>query len=246
MKFVVFAYLLVILHTGSGGASPQALSYPDELLVKFGIDVEEIMKNREKFRADPTHAEWMGHVRSTISGIDPAKEETMVKTHTSLLYIKMRMDQAYFGGVMDKQEFTARLAELMQWFQQANRSVLNEIEYNDLFGISGQDEVSATGRVPEGEIGFPVHNPKTTARIIKERFNDRTIADITRFYQQRSQELKDITEIYESRDFGGATEWQVRKDMIRIENELDAAFISYCRDRLTDDEFQLLFGDLRK
>jgi hypothetical protein len=211
--------------------------------MKLGIEIKDILKNQGKFRTDPTHAEWMDHVHQTMPDIARDKEEAVITTHTSLLYIKKRMDQSFFSGRMDKQEFTTRLAELMQWFQDANRAVLSEKEYNLLFGTSDQNEESANAQVPEGELGFPIYNPETTIEMIKERFDDHAIADINRFYRHRSQELRDIREIYETKDFGGATQWQIRKDMTRIQNELKAAFMGHCRDKLTDEEFRLLFGN---
>jgi hypothetical protein len=240
---IFFVLCLVILHAGLGIAKPRALFYPDPLLVKLGIEVKDIVRHQEKFRKDRTHMEWMGQLHSTISDIDPEKKEALIQMHTSLLYIKERLDSAYLGGQINKQELAGGIGELMQWFQQANRAVLSENEYNLLFGISVQDEAPFSADIPDDEIGFPVPNPETTVKMIKEQFNDRTISDITRFYRQQSQELSDILEIYDSGNFDGATKWQVRKDMTRIENELQAAFMKYCRNRLTGQEFQLLFGN---
>lgn len=242
----VIAFLLcciVIAYSGVGAQNPRVPVFPEPLLMKLGIEIKDILDNQEKFRTDPTHAEWMDHVHQTMPDISRDKEEAVITAHTSLLYIKKRMDQSFFSGRMDKQEFTTRLAELMQWFQDANRAVLSEKEYNLLFGITDQNEESAIAQVPDGELGFPIYNPETTVEMIKERLDDRTIADITRFYRHRSQELRDIREVYETKDFGGATQWQVKKDMARIENELKAAFMGHCRDKLTDEEFQLLFGN---
>lgn len=253
VKFAVFLSLCVVIifagvsvDADAGEESPRPSFFPDPLLVKLGVDAKDIINNREKFRKDPVHMEWMHHVHAALSHIEPEKKESIIQTHTSLLFIKDRLDSAYLSGRMNKQELNARIGELMQWFQEANRAALSEKEYNVLFGISYQDGESAMDRIPDGELGFPVYNPETTVEMIKERFDDRIIADITRFYRQQSQELRDIREIYKTKDFGGATQLQVRKDMARIENELKAAFKDHCRDKLTDEEFQFLFGNQQK
>jgi len=253
VKFAVFLSLCVVIilagvsvGAGTGAENPRRPFFPDPLLVKLGIDAKDIINNREKFRKDPVHTEWMHHVQAALSHIEPEKKESIIQTHASLLFIKDRLDSAYLSGRMDQQELTARIGELMRWFQEANRAVLSEKEYNVLFGISDQDGESAMDRMPDGELGFPVYNPETTVEMIKARFDDGTIADITRFYRQQSQELRDIRETYETKDFGGATQWEVRKDMARIENELNAAFKDHCRGKLTDEEFQLLFGNQQK
>ncbi|MBC2714512.1 MAG: hypothetical protein HF978_04310 [Desulfobacteraceae bacterium] len=218
------------------------LFFPDPLLQKLGIDPSNIINNQFKFKNNRIHIEWINHVHSAIPKICREKEEAIIQTHTSLLFIKDRLDKDYFSGKINKQEFTTQLTGLMKWFQEANRSFLSIEEYNALFGLSGQDDDPAPAHASDGKVGFPVNNPETTVEMIKKSFDDATIRNITRFYQKQSQELKDIREIYETGDFQGVDAKQVKNDMLRIEKELEAAFMNYCRDKLSDEQFKLLFG----
>jgi len=243
VKFSFFLSLcLLIICAGSGAAQTHALFYPDSLIVLLGINAQDIVKNQKNFKNDPIHTQWMEHVHSTIPGINPDKEDAIIKTHTSLLFIKDKLDKAYFSGNINNQEFTTRLAELMKWFQASNRSVLSEKESNALFGISGQDEEKSAAQGSDGKLGFPIINPKTTADMIKKSFNDALIRDITLFYQDHARELRDIKEIYETEEFRGEEAKQIKNDMQRTERELQTAFMNYCRDVLSDDQFKLLFG----
>ncbi len=221
--------------------SESASFYPAPLLQKLGIDSSDVIKNQSQFRNNRIHIEWMNHVHSAIPEISNDKEEAIVRIHTSLLYFKDRLDKAYFSGKINKQEFTTQLAALMKWFQEANRSVLSKKEFSSLFEVPLPDDESAPAQSSGGELGFPIPNPETTASMIKESFDDTTIRKIARFYQEHAQELRDIKKIYETESFPDVKADQVKNDMLRIEKELQAHFMSYCQDILSDEQFQLLF-----
>ena len=68
--------------------------------------------------------------------------------------------------------------------------------------------------------------------------------DISHFYQQHSQELRDIKKIYETGDANVKPE-QIKNDMKRIEKELQAAYKKYCRKTLTDKQFKMIFGGIK-
>lgn len=228
--------------TTSGPGSPGSFDYPASILQKLGITASDITQNQSGFEKDRIHAEWMRHVDSAIPEIDPEKRAAIIKIHTSLLFIKDMLDKSYYNGSISKQEHTSRLSELMQWFQKANRRVLSIKEYNMLFEVPAEEEQSVLSGNANGKIQFPVKNPATTDQMIHEAFDDATINDLSRFYHLHSQELKDIREIYDSGDFNGADEQQVKNDIKRIEKELADAFKKYCRQKLTDEQFQLLFN----
>ncbi len=224
----------------TGTSKESAFFYPDPLLQKLKINSYDIINNQSRFRNDPIHIEWMDHVHSALPDICSQKEETIIKTHTSLLFVKSRLDKDYFSGKISKQEFANQLTGLMKWFQEANRSVLSIKEYNALFGISDQDEAPA--QALDGELGFPIRNPNTTIDKVKEAFDDQEIISLTRFYQEQAREFHDIKNIYDTENIHGVEKEQIKKDMERIERELQTAFMNYCRDRLSDEKFKLLFG----
>jgi len=241
--FLSLCLLMLIFHAGAGAAKSPPLTYPDSLLLKMGINEQEIIKNQKKFNNNPIHTQWMNHINDVLPEISPEKKETIIKTHTSLLFIKDRLDTSFFNGNINKQEFTTRLAELMKWFQETSQSVLSEKESNALFGISGQDDELSPVTASYGELGFPINNPQTTVEMVREKFDARTITDISRFYQDHARELRDIKKIYETGGFRGEEAKQIKNDMLRTEKELQAAFKNYCRDILSDEQFVLLFGN---
>ncbi|MGB9498547.1 MAG: hypothetical protein ACKVE4_02100 [Dissulfuribacterales bacterium] len=65
----------------------------------------------------------MNHIRSTFPDIGADKKDAITKIHTSLLFIKNKLDKAIFSGKINKQEFTTRLTGAMKWFQEANRLI---------------------------------------------------------------------------------------------------------------------------
>ncbi len=228
--------------TDDGTSKNSALFYPAPILQQLGIDPSDIIKNQFKFKNSRIHIEWMDHVHVAIPGLCREKEDTIIKIHTSLLFIKDRLDNDYFSGQINKQRYTTLLAGTMKWFQETNRSVLSMVEYNTLFGISGQKDGRSPANDSDGKVGFPIQNPETTVDMIKKSFDDTTIKAINRFYHKQSQELKDIREIYETKDFHGVTPEQVKTDILRTEKELNVAFMGYCRDILSNEQFKLLFG----
>jgi hypothetical protein len=219
-----------------------ALVYPDALIQELKIKPSDIDKNRSKFKNNPIHIEWMDHVHDVLPNISPKKEEAIINTHTSLLFIKDQLDTSLFSGTINKQEHAVRLTGLIKWFQEANRSVLSEKEANALFGISDQDGKSDLTLPSDGKLSFPIINPDTTDEMIKKSFNDKTIRDITLFYQKQAQELYDIKKIYETGNFKDAEAKQIKRDMRMIDRELQSAYMDYCRGILSEEQFTLLFG----
>lgn len=241
--FFILIYLLIV-HAGSTAAKSSVLIYPESLIAKLGIDSQDIVKNQKKYIKDTVHVEWMAHVHEVIPEINPDKEDMIVKLHTSMLYVKDRINKAYLSGSINQQEFTAQSAELMQWFLKAHQEMLSKKEYESLFGLSQNNESSAVVST-DNELGFPIKNPETTVEMIREKFDENTIAKIARFYQGHAQELRDIKKIYETGDSQAKPE-QIKKDMLRIDKELQEAYMNYCRKILSDEQFNLLFGSRGK
>jgi len=221
--------------------SPQTFIYPDPILQKLDLTPSDVSTHQSEFTRKQIHKDWMDHVDDVLPEISPEKKGAISKTHTSLLFIKDRLDNAFFTNKINKQDYTTQLTGLMQWFQETNRSILNEEEYNALLGISGQNKTPASVSSSDDKLGFPIHNPSTSVVMIKNKFDDQTIADITRFYQQHSQELDDIRQMHETGGIPGVETEQIKMDMLRIEKELMITFKDFCRNRLSEEQFELLF-----
>lgn len=219
-----------------------ALNFPAPILHQLGIAPSDIIKNQSKFKNNRIHIEWMDHVHSVIPGISREKEEAIINAHTSLLFIKDKLDNAFFSGQINKQRHTSQLAKTMKWFQETNQSVLNKDEFNTLFGISVQDDKRSMADDSDIKIDFPINNPETTVEMIKKSFDATTIRKISRFYQVQSQELRDMKKVYETEDLRKEDAKQIKNEMQMIEKELDTAFKSYCVDILSKEQFNLIFG----
>ena len=241
-KFVFFIFLyLLIIHSGSRAAISPDLIYPESLIVKLGIDSQDVLKNQEKFRTNRIHLEWMEHVNEVIPEIDPDKKDMIDKLHTSMLYMKERINSAYLSASINQQEFTAQSAELMKWFLQSHQEILSKKQYESLFGLSRNDEPLSVIST-DNTLGFPIKNPETTVEMITEKFDHKIITQIARFYQEHAQELRDIKKTYETGDTPGVEKAQIKNDMLRIEKELQSAYMNYCRKILTDEQFNMIFG----
>jgi len=235
----IISAVLVGIAAASAAETP-TISYPEALLAEIGIEARDVIKNREAQAANRIHEQWMSHVRSAIPDISTAKEKHLARIHTSMLYIKKQIDADRLDGKISQETFSSWSAELMSWFQNAHKQVLNEAQYNALFGEKPADETSnviSTGN----ELGFPINNPETTVEMIKEKFDGRTIEKISRFYQRHARKLRDIKKIYEDPP-AGVPKKQIKKDMDRIEKELQTEYRQYCRKMLTDENFNLLFA----
>ena len=241
-EFVFFIFLYLLLsHAGYSAANSSVLTYPESLIINMGINSQDILKNQEKFRTNSIHIEWMAHVHEVIPEIDPEKEDRIAKIHTSMLYIKDRINSAYLNGGIHQDQFTVQSAELMKWFLKTHQEMLNKKEYESLFGLSQNDKplsVISSGNT----LGFPIKNPETTVEMITDKFDDKTITQIARFYQEHAQELRDIKKTYETGDTPGVEKAQIKNDMLRIESELEAAYMKYCREILTEEQFNMIFG----
>jgi hypothetical protein len=216
--------------------------YPDPILQQLGIVPTDIIENQSKFKNDPTHVEWMHHTHDALPEINREKQEAIADIHTALLFMKARLDDGYFKGKIHQPEYATQLTGLMQWFQAANRAVLTSEEHQRLFGLPAGENDPSHALGAGGELEFPIKNPNTTPEMIKTLLDAPTIQKLNRFYHMQSQELKDISEIYKAGDFQKAGKDQIKKDMARIEQELETAFLKYCREILTDEEFYLLYG----
>ncbi|RJP84940.1 MAG: hypothetical protein C4518_17695 [Desulfobacteraceae bacterium] len=237
--FFIFLYWLFLSADSSAAESP-VLIFPESLIVELGITPQDIFKNQEKYRTNSIHLEWMAHVNDVIPEIDPGKKAMVAGLHTSMLYMKDRINSAYLSGRINQQAFTAQSAELMKWFLNSHQEILSQKEYDSLFGPAQNGEPLPV--IPTGnELGFPIENPGTTVEMIKEKLDGQTITEIARFYQEHVQELRDIQKTYET-GVPGVEKAQIKNDMLRIEDELQAAYMTYCRKILTDEQFNMIFG----
>jgi len=225
------------LKKDNSASKTQIFSYPESLITKLKLDPSDINKNRDQFIQDKIHIEWMNHVHDVITGLDPQKEDSIIKIHTSLLFIKDRLDKAYFSNKINKQAFMTRLTVLMQWFQQANRSVVNKKEYEFLFGLTQEEKKPYLTDPDDTGLGFPIENPKTTVEMVKKKLDDTAIKKIKSLYQLRKNEIGEIRQIIAE----GAISPEEAK---HIENDIQATYLNGCRDILTVEQFILIFGHI--
>jgi len=231
-----------VITSGIVFAGENSLSYPARLLDTLGINSEDISRNIGKFKNDRIHREWMDHFSAVCHHVGPERKNTISRIHCTLLYLKKRLDHLFLAGRIDRREFNEQGALLINWFQKANRSVLGQKDYERLFGLSAGDELESTENPPGDSLGFPIENPETTVKEVKETIDPKKIADIMRFYREKSVELRDFRRFAASKRARDIDPVQISRDMKRIEGELETAYRRYCKKVLSDKEFKMIFG----
>jgi len=92
-------------------------------------------------------------------------------------------------------------------------------------------------RIAEKQLGFPVENPEITIEMIREKIDNHTINRLAAFHQQRKQAIDDIDQILAAGDMD-------IDEAQKVTGKIQAGYIDQCREILTDEEFQLIFGNL--
>ena len=215
-------------------AQDPVIVYPESVLEAIGIAPAAITQHRSKFKHDPVHREWMQHVRSLLPDLDSKTQETVIQIHTSFLYIKDRLDAAYRKGQINRDAFENQVGLLFNWFQGVHSSVLNPAQYQALFAEPAEEKPDETDSADE-PLGFPVENSTASIDIIKEKIDARSIAAVKALYQQRKQELAVIVKAHKEGSIPA-------QEFENIKNELHRNYINNCRNILTDEQFELLFG----
>ncbi len=214
------------------------VSYPESLFELLGIDMSELVIERDAFKNTIIHVSWMDHINEILKNLDPEKKEAIIKNHTSLLYIKDKLNEAYLTGKIDHETFKKALADLMKWHQKTYESLLIEAEYEALFEIEPEavdDTIDALiDQTPEYSF---ILNQNLLIDEVKEQIQGYKLEEVNSHFKRM---VLDRGGIGKQINAGKMTLEQARTALSQSEQ----AFIAKCKEILTESEINTIFGSV--
>lgn len=222
---------------GSPKANPY-VSYPETLFELLGINMNELIEGRDAFKNTIIHVEWMGRVDEILKNLDPEKKAAIIKNQTSLLYIKEKLNEAYLTGKIDHVTFIKALADLMKWHQRTYASILTASEYEALFEISPDKADDTIDALLEAapEYSF-ILNQDISIEAVKEQVQGYKLEEVNSHFKKM---VFDRDNIGKQINTGEMTLEQAREAL----NIGQQAFIAKCKEILTEDEINTIFGSV--
>jgi hypothetical protein len=218
--------------------SDKYVSYPEELVALLGIDMEKLIEEREAFKNTIIHVEWMDRVNEILKDLDPEKKKAIIKNHTSLLYIKDKLNEAYLSGKIDYETFKKSIADLMKWHQRTYEAILSGEEYKALFEIDPElvdDTIDALiEQTPEYSF---ILNQEMAVEDVKEKVQGYKLEEVNTHFKRM---LLDRETLGKKINSGEITLEQAREALSQSEH----AFIAKCKEILTEDEINIIFGSV--
>ena len=215
------------------------VSYPDNTLFELlGIDMDQLLEGRDAFKNTFIHVGWMDRVNEILKDLDPEKKAAIIKNQTSLLYVKEKLNEAYLTGKIDHETFIKALGDLMKWHQRSYESILTEAEYESLFEISPEkvdDTIDALlGAAPEYSF---ILNQEIPVEAVKEKVQGYKLEEVNSHFKKM---VFDRDNIGKQITAGEMTPEQAREILIKEQH----AFIAKCKEILTEDEINTIFGSV--
>jgi hypothetical protein len=222
-------------------ASPDGdsyLSYPENILKMLDIDMEKIIEERDRFKNTVTHVEWMDRINEVLKNLDPEKKEAMIKNHTTLLYLKDLLNDAYLSGKIDHDTFIKAVTDLMKWHQQTYQTMLTASEYEALYEITPEAANDIIDGVMEAAPRYSfILNQQIPAEEVAEKVQGYKLEEVDSHFKkmiiERDQIGKKIGD-------GSMTLEQARAALQKSQ----AAFIERCKNLLTEEEINTIFGSV--
>ncbi len=220
---------------GSSEANPY-VSYPETLVDLLGIDMNDLIEECNAFKNTIIHVEWMDRINEILKNLEPGKKEAIIKNHTSLLYIKDKLNEAYLTGKIDYETFKKAIADLMKWHQRTYEAMLTPAEYEALFEISPEkvdDTIDALiDQTPEYSF---ILNQQIPEAAVKEQVQGYKLEEVNSHFKKMVLDRDDIGKQINA---GKMSLDQARMAL----NKSQQAFITKCKEILTEDEINTIFG----
>jgi hypothetical protein len=221
--------------TASPDSNPY-VAYPDKIMELLGIDIAKVIAGRDAFKNTVIHVEWMDRINEVLQNLDPKKKDAIIKNHTTLLYIKDLLNEAYLSGKMDHETFVKAVADLMKWNQKTYEALLSEAEYEALFEVKPD---AADGLIDEmlestPKYSFILNQQIPTEEVTKQVQGfklEQVDAHFKKMILEREQIGKKI-------NAGEMTLEQAREALHKSQQ----VFIAKCKELLTEDEINTIFG----
>jgi hypothetical protein len=173
-----------------------------------------------------------------LKNLDPEKKAAMIKNHTSLLYIKDLLNEAYLTGKIDHDTFIKAVADLMKWHQQTYQSMLTESEYEALYETTPEAANDIIDGVMEAAPRYSfILNQQIPAEEVTKQVQGYKLEQVDSHFKKM---ILDRDQIGKRVDSGEMTIDQAREAL----NKSQQAFIAQCKDLLTGEEINTIFGSV--
>lgn len=223
--------------TASSDGDPYA-DYPEKIMELLGIDMKKVMAERDAFKNTVIHVEWMDRINDVLKNLDPQKKEAIIKNHISHLYIKDLLNEAYLSGKIDHDTFVKAVADLMKWHQKTYESILTGAEYEALFEVKPE---AADGLIDEMLAATPRYSFITNQAIPTEEVTKQVQGfKLEQVDSHFKKMILDRDQIGKKINSGEMTLEQAREAM----NKSQLDFIAKCKELLTEEEINAIFGSL--
>lgn len=214
------------------------VSYPQKILELLGIDMQKLIKERDKFKNTVVHVEWMDHINEVLKNLDPVKKEAIINNHTTLLYIKDLLNQAYLSGKIDHDTFIKALADLLKWHQQTYQSILTESEYEALYETKPEAANDIIDGMMETAPRYSfILNQQIPAEEVTKQVQGYKLEQVDSHFKKM---ILDREQIGKRINAGEMTLEQAREALQKSQQE----FIAKCKELLTEDEINTIFGSV--
>lgn len=214
------------------------VSYPEEILDLLDVDRETVIAERDAFKDTIVHMEWMDHVSEVLEGLDPEKKAAIIKNHTTLLYLKDRLNTAYLKGEIDHETFTNAVAELMKWHQKTFTQMIDDAEYEDLFEVKPEmAEDMIDDLINSGPRYGYILNPNITPDEVTKRVQGYKLEEVDSHFRKMIYTRDQLGKQINAGEIDLAA---ARKALYESQQE----FIAKCKELLTEEEIKTIFGSM--
>ncbi len=212
--------------------------YPEKILDLLGIDKDWLAEERANFLNTVIHTDWMGRIDTLFDDMDPAKKDAIMQNHTALLAIKEALNEAYITGKIDWQTFKDGIAELLKWHQDTYASILSPGEYVTLFEFRPEDAGDIIdAMVAEAPQYSFILNQEIPIKEVIQQVPANKLEEINAHFNKMTLARDDIGKLMES---GELTTEEARE----VFNLSQQDFIAKCKEILTPEEINLIFGSV--
>ncbi len=215
----------------------QALpSYPKSLMTLLGISPADIAANLVPYYTNAVHIEWMDHVDRVLPDLSEDKRLAIEKIHAAVLYVKDLLDDAYLDRKISHEQYVDALRKLMDWHQSSYSGIISRREYESLFGIKPED---AFALISEQTAGIPQYsfilNQEIPIDEVIKRIPKEKLEAVDEHFKEMIKRRNEI-----GRMIGAGT--ISLEDARKAFRESQLEFVAKCKEILTPDEINLIFG----
>ena len=227
----------------TGVTSPQTherpyVFYPDNIMDLLGIDADWLAEQSLNVQNSAIHRDWMGRIDTILKNIDPEKKDAIVDNHTALLAIKAALNEAYLSGKIDYETFKASVTDLLKWHQETYEVILSLAEYEALFEFKPEDaDQIIEAMVDESPRYSFILNQEIPAKEVTRQVQTYKLEEVNANFNKMMLIRDDIGQRLESGEL-------TPDDARAVLNQSQQEFIAKCREILTLEEINLIFGSV--